>query len=180
MHPEGQRRIIDEGPLGAGGGNPSLELMKRINRFEAWEHGHHVAAFLSRSFVSRQAEDALRALPIEAARKVLSYGPLMSSDRSGELLARIHDAQRAPRNGGASSDAAQRFCEEGKFDRNAEDAFRALSRELQEKVMREGPVHGSKNPSAVLMSRIRKAKGGGRRSRSRRSSSSSRSRSRRR
>jgi len=198
QHPEAQRRILDEGPLGTGGGNPSLELMNRIHRFEAWECSHMIAAFLSRCFgVSRQAEDVLRALPVEAARMVLSFGPLVSSDPSNELLARCREAaSRAPPRNGSSRAAgpleAGEFCQENGIDRDAQAALQALPRDLAERVMTEGPVKGTNNPSAVLMSRIRRVKdeGGarakrspsryrGRRSQSS-SSSSSRSRSRRR
>eukprot|EP00930_Biecheleria_cincta_P016674 TRINITY_DN13465_c0_g1_i1.p1 TRINITY_DN13465_c0_g1~~TRINITY_DN13465_c0_g1_i1.p1 ORF type:complete len:1166 (-),score=200.49 TRINITY_DN13465_c0_g1_i1:88-3585(-) len=198
QHPEAQRRILDEGPVGAGGSNPSMELMSRIHRFEAWECSHMVVAFLSRSFgVSRQAEDALRGLHVEAAKMVLSFGPLMSPDPSGELLARCREAaiRAPPRNGSSRASGspleASEFCKENGIDRDAQAALQSLPRDQQERVMMEGPVKGTNNPSAVLMSRIRRVKDEagargkrspsryrGRRSRSS-SSSSSRSRSRR-
>ena len=87
LGPEAQRRVMDEGPIGD---NPSLEVMNRIHRIEAWEHGHHVASFCARHLVSAQAQDALKALPVEAARKVIS-APLASQDPSGELLGRCQD-----------------------------------------------------------------------------------------
>lgn len=93
LHPAAQRRILDEGPVGGPGANPSLQLMDRIHRLEAWEHGHHVAAFLARSFVSPQAQDALRALPLDGQKQVLAYGPLLSPDPSGELISRCQSAR---------------------------------------------------------------------------------------
>ncbi|CAE8706635.1 unnamed protein product, partial [Polarella glacialis] len=207
LHPEAQRRILDEaktfanpifngfqhcnaGPVGGAGANASLELMGRIHRLEAWEQAHHVSAFLAHRGVTGPAEESLKALPVDAQRMVLAYGPLMSHDPSGELLTRVRDVSarggakrevRDGRSGGSAMDAAE-FCKENKIDVSAEDALKSLSRDLQEKVMCEGPVLGTKNPSAVMMSRIRRLRGGGKRSRSRRrggrrSRSSSRSRS---
>ena len=88
LAPDAQRRVMDEGPIGA---NPSFEVTSRIHRIEAWEHGHHVSSFCAHHIVSPQAQDALKALSPDIARKVMST-PLTSPDPSSELLARCNDA----------------------------------------------------------------------------------------
>lgn len=160
LHPEAQRRVLDEGPVGGGGANPSLELMNRIHRIETWEHGHHIAAFLSRAFVDTVAEDAFRTLPMEAQRVVMGYGPLMSAEPSAELMGRIREATGQRRDVPDRGDVVGHFASENAIDASAEAALRALPHDLQQKVLQEGPVRGTKNPSAVLMSRIRRVRKG--------------------
>ncbi|CAE6971955.1 unnamed protein product [Symbiodinium natans] len=114
LAPEAQRRVMDEGPIGA---NPSFEVLTRVRRIEAWEHGHHVASFCARHSVSPQAQEALGALPPDAARKVMS-APLASPDPSNELLGRCRELSkdsagqaedpRKPKSGSSSSSSASR------------------------------------------------------------------------
>lgn len=158
LHPQAQQRVLDEGPVGGGGANPSLELMNRIHRIESWEHNFHLAAFLAHNFVDAVAEDALRRLPIEAQRAVVASGPLLSMDRSQELLARIRELACRGREGVDSSDLVGQFASENAIDASAEAALRSLNLDLQQRVLMEGPVRGTKNPSAVLMSRIKRAR----------------------
>merc|ERR1711924_358959 len=61
-------------------------------------------------------------------------------------------------NGG---DEISRFIRENQIDASAEAALRGLAQDLQRKVLDEGKLHGTKNPSAVLMSRIRNVREGG-------------------
>eukprot|EP00927_Polykrikos_kofoidii_P007358 TRINITY_DN13006_c2_g1_i1.p1 TRINITY_DN13006_c2_g1~~TRINITY_DN13006_c2_g1_i1.p1 ORF type:complete len:1258 (+),score=213.79 TRINITY_DN13006_c2_g1_i1:73-3846(+) len=160
LHPELQRRVLDEGPVG--GPNPSLELVNRIHRFEAWEHGHATAAFLSRCYGDTLAEEALRSLPMEQQRIVMSFGPLMSSDPSAELHGRIRDVTMRCREGGEiNGDTVHVFALQNAIDSSAEAALRTLPSDLQRRVLEEGSVRGTKNPSAVLMSRIRRVRGFG-------------------
>eukprot|EP00435_Cladocopium_sp_Y103_P034681 s3413_g9.t1 len=56
----------------------------------------------------------------------------------------------------AAGDPVAKFCMQHAVDYSAENALRALPVELQCKILNEGPLRAS-NPSAVLMSRIRKA-----------------------
>ncbi|CAE7944164.1 leuA [Symbiodinium necroappetens] len=55
-----------------------------------------------------------------------------------------------------AGDPVAKFCMQHAVDYSAENALRALPVELQCKILNEGPLRAS-NPSAVLMSRIRKA-----------------------
>lgn len=150
LHPEAQRRVIDEGPVG--GLNPSLDLMAQIHRFEAWEHGFHATDFLRRNFVDASSEEAFRQLSVEQQRSIMGRGPLMSSDRMGELQARIREVARQ------GADAMADFARENSIDANAEAALRSLPNEMQQRVLLEGPVRSTKNPSAVLMSRIKRVR----------------------
>eukprot|EP00439_Symbiodinium_sp_Y106_P086708 s400_g35.t1 len=56
----------------------------------------------------------------------------------------------------AAGDPVAKFCMQHAVDYSAENALRALPVELQCRILNEGPLRAS-NPSAVLMSRIRKA-----------------------
>eukprot|EP00933_Yihiella_yeosuensis_P034429 TRINITY_DN27919_c0_g1_i1.p1 TRINITY_DN27919_c0_g1~~TRINITY_DN27919_c0_g1_i1.p1 ORF type:complete len:910 (-),score=208.19 TRINITY_DN27919_c0_g1_i1:186-2549(-) len=107
LHPEAQRRILDEGPPGQPGSNPSLELISRIHRYEAWEHGHHVAQFLAHGRPSPAAQDSLRALPIESQKRILAMGPLRSSDPSLELLDRVRSEKSNGARGRSSSGSSR-------------------------------------------------------------------------
>merc|ERR1719409_2147587 len=105
----------------------------------------------------------------------MNFGPLRSGDPSKELIARVRDIGSR---GGADRIAS--FCRENGIDEQAEQVLRNCRAEVQKVVFDEGQVLGTKNPSAVLMSRIRTAEKRGRsrskrRSASRSSSSSSRS-----
>merc|ERR1719277_239429 len=66
----------------------------------------------------------------------------------------------------ANSELVSTYLQENKIDARAAASFRALSEEVQQKVIQEGPVTGT-NPSAVLTARVKKieaklqAKGGG-------------------
>lgn len=166
LHPQAQQRVLDEGPVG--GANPSLELMNRVSRIEAWEHGQHIHAFLGhgRPIVEAAASEAFRGLTMEQQRAVLAFGPLMSPDPTGELMARVRDvtARASGNRGGpepASNDEVALFASQNIIDASAEAALRGLTPDLQQKVIQEGPVRGTKNPSAVLMSRIRRLRSGG-------------------
>jgi len=121
IHPEAQRRLVDEGPLGA---NPSLELMARIHRYQAWEHSYHVTDFLRRHYVDLLAESAFRNLSMEQQRTILSYGPLVSRDPSGELMARIRGFI-----GGRQADATAKPPDRIKDIKQTAQARRSRSRE---------------------------------------------------
>jgi len=155
LHPEAQRRVLDEGPVH--GANTSLELMNRIHRIEAWEHGFHVSNFMSRAFVNPMAEESFRVLSFEQQRAVMSFGPLMCPDASAELVARVRDVCGHGRDLNPG-DTVGYFVVQNAIDASAEAALRSLPRDLQDRVLQEGPVRATKNPSAVLMSRIRRAR----------------------
>jgi len=159
LHPDAQRRVMEEGPVG--GSNPSLELVARIHRIEAWEHNLHVSAFLSRNFVDTVTEESFRALSIERQRLVIGYGPLLGADASAELLSRMREVSGHEGRGVPDGDSIGQFASQNAIDASAEAALRSLPPELQQCVLLEGPVRGTKNPSAVLMSRIRRVRSSG-------------------
>lgn len=132
---------------------------------QAWEFGQHLHAFLGhgRQIVDPKTEEAFRSLQMEQQRAVMSFGPLMSPDPSGELMARVRDvlARGGGRQGApppAGGDEIAVFAQQNAIDASAEGALRGLPSDLKAKVLDEGPVRGTKNPSAVLMSRIRRVR----------------------
>lgn len=162
LHPELQRRLLDEGPVG--GPNPSLELMSRIHRAESWEHGRATQVFFAGRHVDGHADSTFRNLPMELQRAIMTRGPLMSPDASGELHARIREAAGGrgapPEVRSSYGDAVGHFVRENNIDSSAGASLRSLTTEQQRNVMEEGSLDGTKNPSAVLMSRIKRAKDG--------------------
>jgi len=160
LSPQAQHRVLEEGPVGGSGANPSLELTNRIHRVEAWDHDVQVSSFLTHNFVDSTAQNALRQLPMESQRNVMGIGPLLSTDRSQELLARIRslgDRGRESTEGNAS-DAIGQFASENGIDTSTVAALRALPPDQQQKVLEEGSVRQTTDPSAVLMSRINRVK----------------------
>lgn len=164
LPPDILNRVLHEGPAAAGGGNPSLDLMARISRHEKAANAEQAAAFLQHNFVDGGAGDSLRALPGDQLRLVLAQGPLISHDRPTELIARIQSVTGgtavASTTAAHGTDAVAAFVRENQVDSSAEKALRDLPWDIQSKVINEGPVAGTNNPSAVLMSRIKREREG--------------------
>lgn len=158
LHPEAQRRVIDEGALGPS--NPSADLMERVRRIEAWEHSFHVGHFLPRDYLSSRAKDSFYELTIEGQRAVMAFGPLTSRDPSAELLGRIRDAtSRLPKDRALLREAVSRFCAECNLDGKSEEALRALPPALQQRVLDEGPLHSrATNVAQLVMARIKRVR----------------------
>merc|ERR1712183_130749 len=132
--------------------------MGRVQRADAWGHGQVVTHFFTNSgYVEPYAHDEFRRLAMEQQRQVMNFGPLRSGDPSKELIARVRDIGSR---GGADRIAS--FCRENGIDEQAEQVLRNCRAEVQKVVFDEGQVLGTKNPSAVLMSRIRTAEKRGR------------------
>merc|ERR1712107_451098 len=83
LHPEAQRRIMDEGPLSPP--HASQQLLERVWRMDAWEHGYNLQEFLRRFNVGGYTEQAIRAMSFDQQRAVLGLGPPVSSDPMWEL-----------------------------------------------------------------------------------------------
>lgn len=159
---------------GVGGTNFSEQDGPTQKVVESWDHGMQLQSFLMRNYVDTAAEENLRGLSVEMQHAVMQRGPLISSDASGELFSRIRDVTSRRHEGSPdhSGDSVARFARENSIDGSAEGALRALPRDLLDKVLEEGSLHNTRNPSAVLMSRIQRARGGGDRSPGRRRSRS--------
>lgn len=132
-----------------------------------------VGAFCRASGVDQNSELALRALPPQLQQVVVAEGAIMGMNPSAILIARIRKVETAVPIGSvtpppgyrprpetvaaaAAGDPVAIFCTQHGVDYSAENALRALPVELQCRVLNEGPLR-AQNPSAVLMSRVRKS-----------------------
>jgi len=131
-----------------------------------------IGVFCRSAGADQNSEQALRALPAHLQQAVMAEGSIAGLNPSAVLMGRIRKVEN---NAGASAAAAglhrprpetvaaaaagdpvAKFCMQHAVDYSAENALRALPVELQCRILNEGPLRAS-NPSAVLMSRIRKA-----------------------
>lgn len=133
-----------------------------------------IGVFCRSAGADQNSEQALRALPVHLQQLVMAEGSIAGLNPSAVLMGRIRKVEN---NAGAANAAAAaglhrprpetvaaaaagdpvaKFCMQHAVDYSAENALRALPVELQCKILNEGPLRAS-NPSAVLMSRIRKA-----------------------
>jgi len=178
------------GGASAGSSSPAWPsaATSTVGESDAREHSMKVQSFFSKNYVDAPAEESFRGLSHDQQRKIMGSGPLSSGSPSSELLARIREATGQGAAAAASppmrgEDEVARFVRENKLDREAEASLRALPRNVLDKVFEEGPLRGeSRNPSTVVISRVRRAKeedrGGGKGRSPRRRRSRSRSRSR--
>lgn len=129
--------------------------------------GGGVEAFIMKNNVDSSAASKLRALPPEQQKIVMDRGDLQDArNPNAVLMGRIRDAERTaevrsspplPPEGSSDIDV---FISENRIDASAGDRLRALSKEMQEKVMSRGNLTDARNPNAVLMGRIRDAERG--------------------
>lgn len=109
---------------------------------------------------------ALHAQQFHFRQPVMAEGIMNGFNHSAMLMARNSMGLGAlPNNvrprpetvaAAAAGDPIAIFCTQHSVDYSAENALRALPVELQCRVLNEGPLR-AQNPSAVLMSRVRKA-----------------------
>ena len=142
-------------------------------------HSLDMAAFLARNPVDSAAAAELRALPPALAQLVTGRGNLEGTNLSAMLTKRIREVGRAAPAGMALPGIAmpmpgapgglqetEAFIRQNLLDESAASALRSLPAHLQAAVVGRGPL-GGKNPSAMIMGRIRDAQrgsgGGGRR-----------------
>lgn len=132
--------------------------------------GDLVAMFCTACTVDQSTETALRALPGGLQQLVMAEGPASGPNASAIVMARVQKAALGPQmavpsfrprpetmNAAASGDPVAILCAQGCVDYSAENALRSLPVELQCRVLNEGPLRAP-NPSAALMSRVRKAR----------------------
>lgn len=132
--------------------------------------GDLVATFCAACTVDQSTETALRALPVGLQQAVMAEGPASGPEASAVVMARVQKAAMGPQmavpsfrprpetmNAAALGDPVAIFCAQGCVDYSAENALRSLPVELQCRVLNEGPLRAP-NPSAALMSRVRKAR----------------------
>lgn len=110
---------------------------------QASTHNVNLSSFLSRHLVDAAAEAALRELPVEGQRRVMGYGPLVSSDASSELLARVREVSSLCCEGGNTRPAVGTEGPVGQLTRDssikasAEAPPRTLPHDLVERERRD-------------------------------------------
>jgi hypothetical protein len=145
-----QTAVCKQGPL-TGATNPSGNLMSRIREVEGSvvpeDLEARVAHIITR--VDAAAAKALKSAPTAIQLDVVSQGTLTGNDPSKILLSRIRraEAQRLP-----SDDRLQILL--STVDAQAAAALRSAPAAVRAEVLRQGALSG-KNPSGVLMSRIK-------------------------
>jgi len=123
----------------------------------SFDPGTPEAAFVQQNAFDSGALAAFKALREDIRRQVMAEGPVTGNNPSAMLVARIKKVESSLN--AVPNNAVSVFCQENRLDLSAEHALRALTPEVASRVMSEGPLLGS-NPSAVLMSRIHKAREG--------------------
>eukprot|EP00931_Biecheleriopsis_adriatica_P065498 TRINITY_DN40019_c0_g1_i1.p1 TRINITY_DN40019_c0_g1~~TRINITY_DN40019_c0_g1_i1.p1 ORF type:complete len:1136 (+),score=222.43 TRINITY_DN40019_c0_g1_i1:72-3479(+) len=125
-----------------------------------------VDRFCRENGVDEKAAEVLHDCSPEVQEMVMEKGVAGARNPSSALLARIKEMRAAappPRHGGGGSrgpDMARRiddFCHSGNVDERSADKLRACPPHIQEEVLNRGGLAGTRNPSAVLLSRIRDA-----------------------
>merc|ERR1712232_511309 len=141
-----------------------------------------VDAFLRVAEVDQQAATQLRTLPPHLQRQVLDTCDLSHArNKSAVLIARIRDtkAEAPPQSsqpprlelvggeGGllpsevlAIQEEVNAFCVMNNIDPDAAVHLKTMSPDLQKKVLERGDLSHARNPSAVLIARMRDAKSG--------------------
>lgn len=110
-----------------------------------------VRQFAVENRVDDQAIDALLEAPKYIQQAVLAEGGITGRNPSAILLSRLRRAQAQ-----AAPDAISMFIADNQLDEGSESKLREQHPNVQQAVLSEGPLTGSRNPSAVLSGRIRR------------------------
>eukprot|EP00448_Togula_jolla_P025802 CAMPEP_0170653238 /NCGR_PEP_ID=MMETSP0224-20130122/47305_1 /TAXON_ID=285029 /ORGANISM="Togula jolla, Strain CCCM 725" /LENGTH=672 /DNA_ID=CAMNT_0010985105 /DNA_START=62 /DNA_END=2080 /DNA_ORIENTATION=- len=134
-----------------------------------------VEAFLAANTVDPQAAARFRALPSDLQRLVLLRGSLVGTrDPSAVLMSRVRDAMTGGGMGmgmgmgmhqqlqmpSVPNTEVEMFLAQNPVDFQAASRLRALPPHMQRLVLIRGSLSGTRDPSSVLMSRVRDAMGG--------------------
>jgi len=134
--------------------------------------GEHfdVDAFCADNALDNEATTQLKNLDPEMQKEVLGRGPLTDArNPSAVLLSRIRKLRDGPnrsRRSTALSDGerkdlehkVKRFIEDNDLDERASACLRESDDEILKELFARGPLTGARNPSAMVLSRIRSIK----------------------
>lgn len=140
-----------------------------IDRSELPAHSEEdVEDFIRDNDFDERAGNDFRQCPPEVQARVMSRGSMRDArNPSAMLLSRIRDARKdAERDGYDGGDRPPRISErdledyirDNDLDERAGNELRACNPEVQAKVMHRGDLRDARNPSAMVLSRIRDAK----------------------
>jgi len=134
-----------------------------------------IARFLEESNVDDQAAEAFRNCHPDVQEEVMQRGVSSARNPSSALVGRIRDVENAILGGGGGSApprppppqapasrsgfaaTLEDFIRANGIDDRAADTLRQCSSRVQEAVLDRGDLHGTRNPSSALLSRIRDA-----------------------
>jgi len=165
--PAVQREVMERGSL-VDTPNPSRALMGRLK--DAQSRGSRKADsegpwqqtledFARDNDLDDRARDALLSARPEHQKAVLARGPLTDTRQpSAVLMSRLKQVQKSDPEPRMSREEI--FLRENNIDPGACDKFWAAYPEVQQRVMEQGSLADTKNPSAALLGRIRHASKG--------------------
>eukprot|EP00927_Polykrikos_kofoidii_P040349 TRINITY_DN34511_c0_g1_i1.p1 TRINITY_DN34511_c0_g1~~TRINITY_DN34511_c0_g1_i1.p1 ORF type:complete len:408 (-),score=62.88 TRINITY_DN34511_c0_g1_i1:227-1450(-) len=120
-----------------------------------------VEAFLRASAVEERAATQLRASSADVQRSVLRRGALAGTrDPTAVLISRIRNAEEGLKpvmDADKASEVVERFLAAECVEPHAAARLRKTSKKVQDSVVSRGSLSGTRDPTAVLMSRIRDA-----------------------
>lgn len=123
--------------------------------------GDGIDLFCLKNKLDASAAAKLRTLPLDLQRQVMDRGDLLDArNPNAVLMGRIRDAERGgsqPAQSFTSNPSVEEFIRENRIDPSAGDKLRALSEDIQRKVMERGNLTDARNPNAMLMGRIKDA-----------------------
>lgn len=122
--------------------------------------------FLSQEGVDERAAQELRAEEPAIIQAVLEAGPLTDAkNKSAAIIGRIGKAKKGRLfagglgGGGGLKDAVEKFLQDNDVDEKAANELRNENHAVKRMVLEEGGLDTANNKSAVVMQRIRRAKG---------------------
>jgi len=186
--PAVQEYVLDVGIAGAR--NPSSALLARMREAKTNVPGagyggqpsnygpefSAVEGFIRSSGVDERAAEHLRQSDPQVQGFVLDHGVTGARNPSSALIALIRDAKMGGGVGksggksgargiplgmsGAGNAAVEQFLKSNEIDSKAAEALRSAPRSVQDHVIEKG-LKGARNPSSVVLARIRDAKAAG-------------------
>lgn len=164
-----QQAVIDRGDL-SDCRNPSSAILGRLrdarnnvgNRRDSNAPKIDVEEFITANDLDERAADSIRGCNPEVQQVVMERGDLTDCrNPSAVILARIKDAGKrgVGSRGGATAkpEEVEKFIEENTLDERAADALRSCTAQVQRIAIDRGNLQDARNPSAVILGRIRDA-----------------------
>jgi len=168
LAPHQQKSVMERGSL-EGARDPSAVLITRVRdammdtsagQMSAVANPE-VEAFIAQNPVEQHAASRLRSLPPHQQKLVLERGTLNTArDPSAVLITRIRDAMASGSSGPVvtvSNPEVEAFIQKNPVEQHAAQKLRALTPHQQKAVMERGSLNSARDPSAVLVSRVRDA-----------------------
>lgn len=161
---EVQEAVLSRGELSSAR-NKSAALITRIRDGRAMAECRAVdngtiEEFIAESLIDEKAAEALRASPVHIQEVVIARGKIEGvNNPSSCVMARIRDASRGgcARGPTVNNDRVEEFIAESEIDEQAAATLRASPGHVQQVVIARGKLGDVKNPSSVVMARIRDA-----------------------